>query len=185
MIFGRPGSGKSTFALQLRNQLSLPLYHLDRWFFIENWVERDKVEFLSLQKDFVDQERWIIDGNAMRSLDMRYRRADVAIFFCYPKITCLFRAVQRLFHKNPDIHDRAEGCREAVRWDFVKYLWTFEKRFTPLIEQLQMQYPKTLFFKITHNQEKNDLEKILKDNLSFIDTLVNKPRESRIKDERR
>ena len=121
----------------------------------------------------------------MRFLDMRYRRADVAIFFCYPKITCLFRAVQRFFHKNPDIHDRAEGCREAVQWDFVKYLWTFEKRFTPLIEQLQRQYPKTLFFKITHNQEKNDLEKILKGNLSFIDTLVNKRRESRIKDERR
>lgn len=32
-IFGRPGSGKSTFALQLHKKLNLPLYHLDKYFY--------------------------------------------------------------------------------------------------------------------------------------------------------
>jgi len=30
MIFGRPGSGKSTFALALSQKTGLPLHHLDR-----------------------------------------------------------------------------------------------------------------------------------------------------------
>jgi adenylate kinase family enzyme len=40
-IFGRPGSGKSTFAHKLHLKTGLPLYHLDRYFFVANWVERD------------------------------------------------------------------------------------------------------------------------------------------------
>ena len=32
MIFGRPGSGKSTFAVELALKLNLPLYHLDKYF---------------------------------------------------------------------------------------------------------------------------------------------------------
>lgn len=122
-------------------------------------MKRDKEEFLSIQKGFVDQDQWIIDGNAMSSLDMRYGRAEVALFFCYPKITSLSQTVRRLVHKNPDIQDRAEGCREAVHWNLVTYLWTFEKRFSPLIDRLRNQYPKALFFKITNDQEKNQLWK--------------------------
>jgi adenylate kinase family enzyme len=33
MIFGRPGSGKSTFATWLSRALNLPLHHLDKHFY--------------------------------------------------------------------------------------------------------------------------------------------------------
>jgi adenylate kinase family enzyme len=161
MIFGRPGSGKSTFALNLSQQLSLPLYHLDKWFFVENWRERDKEDFLSIQHDFVSQERWIIDGNAMSSLEMRYARAEVVLFFCYPKFMCLLRVLKRLKSKDPRILDRAPGCPERVRWGLVKYLWGFEKRFTPLIETLHHRYPEKLLFKITNDLQKKELETFL------------------------
>jgi adenylate kinase family enzyme len=49
MIFGRPGSGKSTFALDLQKMLKIPFYHLDKYFFRDNWVERDYDEFLEKQ----------------------------------------------------------------------------------------------------------------------------------------
>lgn len=48
MIFGRPGSGKSTFATWLSQSLDLPLHHLDKHFYIRNWVERDYNEFLQI-----------------------------------------------------------------------------------------------------------------------------------------
>ncbi len=41
MIFGRPGSGKTTFAFQLSQKTGLPLYHIDRHFYIDNWIARD------------------------------------------------------------------------------------------------------------------------------------------------
>lgn len=41
MVFGLPGSGKSTFATKLAQFLNLPIYHLDKHFYVENWIERD------------------------------------------------------------------------------------------------------------------------------------------------
>lgn len=55
MIIGRPGSGKSTFALWLAETLNIRIFHLDKYFFEKNWVERDYQEFLSSQKDMISK----------------------------------------------------------------------------------------------------------------------------------
>lgn len=60
MIFGLPGSGKSTFAFKLHQKTKLPLYHLDTYFYLDNWIERPKEEFLSLQRKLVSKDQWII-----------------------------------------------------------------------------------------------------------------------------
>jgi len=39
MLLGRPGSGKSTYALKLHKRLAIPLHHLDRYFYAQNWKE--------------------------------------------------------------------------------------------------------------------------------------------------
>lgn len=80
MIFGIAGSGKSTFSLTLARILDLPVEHLDRYFFIDNWAERDYDEFLKIQSTLVEKERWIIDGNSTRSLEMRYKRSDHVLY---------------------------------------------------------------------------------------------------------
>jgi adenylate kinase family enzyme len=95
MVFGLPGSGKSTFATQLAQSLNLPIYHLDRHFYVENWVERDYQEFLVIQQSFVEQPRWVVDGNAMKSQEMRFQKADVAIYFHYPVPICLWLILKR------------------------------------------------------------------------------------------
>ncbi|HXF90407.1 MAG TPA: AAA family ATPase, partial [Candidatus Nitrosotenuis sp.] len=89
VIFGRPGCGKSTFALSLHQATGIPLYHLDKYFFTSNWVERDYGEFLAIQQSIIDQDQWIIDGNSIRSLEMRFARADLVLYFNYSKWVCL------------------------------------------------------------------------------------------------
>ncbi len=153
MVFGRPGSGKSTFADLISKKLHLPVYHLDRHFFMENWIERDTNEFLSIQENLVKNDQWIIDGNAIRSLEMRFARADMAIYFNYPKILCLWRVIKRLWSKNPNIKDRADGCYEKIRWVLVKYLWNFEKRIGPSLVQLRNAYPHVVFHQVTNDRE--------------------------------
>ena len=56
MIFGRPGSGKTTFAYELSKKLNLPLYHLDKYFFTANWVQRDYQEFVIKQLEVLNLE---------------------------------------------------------------------------------------------------------------------------------
>ena len=164
MIFGLPGSGKSTFSLKLSRYLHLPLYHLDKYYFMEYWTKRDKSDFLRIQQELVDQNSWIIDGNAIGSLEMRYKRADLVLYMCYPRRICFLRVFKRLFSRDPNIYDRAPNCQEQVEWELLKYLWQFDKRVAPRLKILHETYPMTPFSKIT-----NDLD--LK---NIWDTLIEK-----------
>ena len=157
MIFGRPGSGKSTFALKLHNATKIPLYHLDKYFFVANWAKRDNNEFMQMQHDIVNKDTWIVDGNCTKSLETRYSRADLCLYFNYPKILCLWRMIKRLFHDREHIDDRAEGCPEVVRWQLITYMWTFEKRVQSTIPKLKHKYPKVQFIEIANNQQLQEL----------------------------
>ncbi|STX29206.1 DNA topology modulation protein [Legionella beliardensis] len=148
MIMGRSGSGKSTFAYHLHQQTKLPLYHLDKYFFTDYWVERDYQEFLTIQQALVNQEQWIIDGNSTKSFELRYQRASVCIYFNYPRYRCYWRVFKRLFFKDKRIDDRANNCPEKVSWSLIKYMWGFERRVEVILHQLKRSYPQTQFIEI-------------------------------------
>lgn len=161
-IFGRPGSGKSTVAYKLAEKMKVPLYHLDKYFYVGGWVERDYQEFINIQQCMVNQDAWIIDGNSLKSLEMRYARAQVCLYFNFPRSVCLLRLIKRYFVKNRAIDDRAEGCQEALRWRLIKYMWTYEYRqnyrLLHLINDLKVRYPQVKFIEI---KNADDLEKAL------------------------
>lgn len=161
MIFGRPGSGKSTFSLKIHKDTGIVLHHLDRYFFIEDWIERNHQEFLTIQQSIVENSQWIIDGNCIRSLEMRYSRADICIYFNYPKLLCLWRIFKRLFYKNTEINDRAEGCNERLSWKLIKYIWTFEYRVEHSIKQLREKYPNVIFIEVTNDIDLPEIKRIL------------------------
>lgn len=154
MIFGRPGSGKSTFALNLSQKLNIPVYHLDKIFYVNNWVERNYQEFLNMQQNLATQNNWIIDGNATKSLELRYAQADIVIYFLMPRLTCLWRILKRKLFKDPQIDDRAPNCPERImNLKFLIYTWTFNKRVKKQIMELQSKYPNTKFYKICSNKQ--------------------------------
>mgnify|MGYP003489756636 FL=1 len=161
MIFGRPGSGKTTFAYELSKKLNLPLYHLDKYFFTANWVQRDYQEFLSIQQELVNQEDWIIDGNSLQSLEMRYARTQICIYFNYPRYICLWRLLKRRFFKDPKFNDLAEGCPPNVRWQLIKYTWTFETRLNnrliTQLAELKSKYPEVKFIEVKNDKDKQKL----------------------------
>ncbi len=161
MIFGRPGSGKSTFALKLHELTGLPLYHLDKYFFTSHWVERVPEEFLDIQCSLVAQDSWIIDGNSTKTLEIRYARADLVLYFNYPKWICLYRILKRRFIKDKRIDDRADKFPEIIRPNFITYMWQFEKRVANQLKYLKDKYPTTHFCEIKLGEDLNKLEKRL------------------------
>lgn len=156
MIFGIPGGGKSTFAVKLSQRLGLPLFHLDKYFFIRGWQERDYDEFLNIQRELVEKAEWIIDGNATKSLEMRFSRADVVLYFRFNRLLCLWRIFKRLICKNSHISDRAEGCSENVRLRLIRYLWTFDDRVKKPIEDLRKKYPSVQFYELHNDEDARD-----------------------------
>lgn len=141
MIFGLPGSGKSTWSIRLSDLLEIPVYHLDKYFFVENWNKRNYDEFLRDQQELVSKEAWIIDGNCMRSLELRFARADTALYFRFSRLVCLWRIFKRLFHRDDRIADRAEGCSERVSWELVWYLLNYHRKYQRAIDELRQKYP--------------------------------------------
>src|ERR1700722_14308142 len=141
MIFGKPGAGKSTFALKLHLKLGIALHHLDAYFFTHYWTKRNYEEFMAIQHNLVIQTSWIIDGNCTRSLETRYEKADICIYFNFSRLRCLWGIAKRLLYKDHAIKDRAEYCPEKISWQLISYLWTFEIRVHDAIANLQVKYP--------------------------------------------
>lgn len=153
MLVGRPGSGKSTFALKLHHSTGIPLYHLDKYFYVKDWVERDESDFLKIQRELVGKDEWIIDGNCLKSLGMRVQRATHVIYFNYPRFTCIWRIIKRRFLKSDDIQDRAEGCRERLSWKLLAYSWDFEDRIKAAsLNGLINSSPRIIFFEVRNSK---------------------------------
>lgn len=157
MIFGRPGSGKSYFAQQLHTYTHLPLYHMDNYFFEKNWQEKETLQYLREERDIVQKKKWIIDGNSIHSLEIRYQKAELALYFNFPRWYCLPRVVQR-FLENKTRPDRPANCPEKLSWKFLKYLWQFETRLHSKLIKLKTCYPDVVFFEI---KSKKALQKFL------------------------
>mgnify|MGYP000884104824 CR=1 FL=1 len=55
-IIGSGGAGKSTLAITLAEQMTLPLHHLDRLYWRPNWQRAEPVAWASLHNSFVPKK---------------------------------------------------------------------------------------------------------------------------------
>ncbi|REE94553.1 adenylate kinase family enzyme [Paenibacillus taihuensis] len=129
LIVGSSGSGKSTLAQQLGRIWSLPVIHLDAYYWRPNWVAPQKAEWDQTITQLTMQEQWVIDGNYARTMEKRIERADLIILLDMPRWLCMVRIFKRriMFHKKtrPDMN---EGCQEKIDWAFIKWVWNYPKR---------------------------------------------------------
>lgn len=68
--------------------------------------------------------------------------------------------MKRLFHRNHEIHDRAEGCEERVSWKLVRYMWTFNKRVEDKIKNLRQKYPNVEFIEVKNGKDLLDVSRL-------------------------
>lgn len=103
MIIGSPGAGKSTFARKLRDMTGLPLYYLDMLWHRSDKTNISREEFDRALKEIVERDRWIIDGNYQRTLEVRMERCDTIFLLDYPLEVCLLGAEARIGTKREDM----------------------------------------------------------------------------------
>ena len=128
LIIGCGGAGKSTLARQLGEKTGLPVVHLDQLFWHPGWVESTKDEIDAKIREELSKPHWIMDGNYNRTLPLRLESCDTVIYLDYSRWVCLWGFFQRLLtRKGTARPDLPEGCPEKLEWDFVKYIWNFNK----------------------------------------------------------
>lgn len=159
-IIGLPGSGKSTFAIQLGKKLNIPVHHLDKHLF-DGKKKKDKAEFLLVKEALIKEDAWVIEGCSLSTLEMRFARADTVIYFHFPRLLCLWRIFKRVF--TFDAYLSETGCLKGVNWTLIKYIWSFDKDKREGIEELRKRYPKVNFIVFHCSKEMvNYLEELKK-----------------------
>ena len=139
VLIGSGGSGKSTLARELGRILSIEVYHLDAIFWKPGWISTPKYEQKAVQEELVSHTSWIIDGNYGGTIDIRLQAADTIIFIDLPRWICMIRVLKRRFqYRNKKRMDMAEGCKERVSLEFLKWVWEYPDKQKPkILEKLK------------------------------------------------
>lgn len=149
-VIGLPGSGKSTFAGVLGEKLNLPVHHLDRHMF-DGRRKIDHEEFLVVKEDLVAGEKWIIEGCSLKTLELRFLRADLVIYMQFSRLLCLWRLLKRVFVYDEKMDE--SGCLRGINWTLIKYMWNFDRDKREGIENLRVKYPTVKFLIFKKPQE--------------------------------
>ena len=82
------------------------------------------------------ERAWIIDGNYSGTMDIRLKEADTIIFLDYSRWMNIYGIVKRrIVYRKCSRPDMTEGCKEKLDWEFVKWVWNFEKEKAPLLRE--------------------------------------------------
>ncbi len=136
VVIGSCGAGKSTFSRRLHSITGLELIHLDKCYWRPNWTETSRDEWREKVGELVKGVSWIIDGNFGDTMEMRIAACDTVIFLDIPRRICLWRVLKRIaLYKKNGRPDMADGCEERFDWEFIKYVWRFQKDKIPTLKQ--------------------------------------------------
>ena len=128
IIIGCGGAGKSTLARKLGDRTGIPVVHLDRLFWKPGWVERTPEEFDPIVQGELEKDAWIMDGNFNRTMPQRIARCDTVIYLDFSRVTCLLGVVKRVLTTYGKVRpDMGEGCPERVDFEFLKWVWNYNK----------------------------------------------------------
>lgn len=128
LIIGCSGSGKTTLSRKLGEKLNIPVVHLDRIWWTGNWENITREEFDARLEEEMAKPKWIMDGNYSRTIPQRLQRCDTIIYLDFDRWTCLWgmfkRVITNLGRTRPDM---GGNCRERFDWQFIKWIWNFNK----------------------------------------------------------
>lgn len=152
IIIGSPGSGKSTFARKLRDITNLPLYYLDMLWHKKDRTNISREEFDEKLEKILKKDKWIIDGNYQRTIEMRLKECDTVFLMDYPLEVCLSGAEERVGKKREDL----PWIEEKVDEEFKQIIVDFSKNKLPQIYKLLEKYQKNKNIVIFKSREKAD-----------------------------
>lgn len=123
MVFGKPGSGKSTLSKALAESIGVNLYQLDSIEFKKNGNKVDRVLYDEKHDGILSLDSWIIDGfGPIDSFYQRLSLADTLIYIELPYIISYWLVTKRflkgLFAKPlgwPDGSSVLKGTLESYK----------------------------------------------------------------------
>lgn len=165
VVIGSPGAGKSTFSKQLSKIIDIPLYHLDRVYWLPNFTDPNPDDWEKKHNEIIKKDKWIIDGNYYSTMKQRLERATIVYFLDYSRYLCVKSALRRMKeYENGKRDDITTGCVETYDREFLQWIWDFPVKYRPEIIKELAEHPniEIISFK-TRDEANRYLEKLKKE----------------------
>lgn len=133
VIIGAGGAGKTVLANRLGDLLGLPVTHLDALRYTSTWQVVPEDDFVAAQRAVIATDRWIMDGNALASMPIRFAAADTIIFLDLPARVCLSGVLRRRWRYRGGQHP--DGVHDRITWWFLTYIVRFRARTRPAVRR--------------------------------------------------
>ena len=97
MVFGKPGSGKSTLSKSLAAATGIKLHQLDSIVYKSNGEMVERKTYDRQHEDILSSNSWIIDGfGPVDSFNLRLEAADTLIYIDLPYVISYWFVTKRL-----------------------------------------------------------------------------------------
>lgn len=152
IVIGCPGAGKSTFSRKLRDAEGLPLHYLDMLWHKPDCSNISREEFDMRLDEIVRTDRWIIDGNYLRTLEARIIACDTVFLLDFPLEVCLRGAESRVGKVREDL----PWIETELDEEFRQWIIDFSEMQLPQINSLLKKYRKYKKIYIFRSREEAD-----------------------------
>ena len=163
-VVGTSCSGKTTFAGKLARILRVKHVELDAIYWLPDWVERPKDEFLNLVEKAAADTAGVVDGNYSRARDIVWAHATAIVWLNYSFPRTFYRALNRTTRRALTGEEMWSGNRETFGKAFLSrdsiLLWVltsyFEKRrrYSKLLHEDNLSEKEIFIFR--HPKEAED-----------------------------
>ena len=136
IVIGSPGAGKSTFARRLRDASQIPLYYLDMIWHLPDRTNVSREEFDMQLQEILAKDRWIIDGNYLRTTEARIAACDTIFLLDYPVELCLGGVEERIGKPRTDM----PWVETEFDEEFRQWILDFPEEQLPKIYELLEKY---------------------------------------------
>jgi adenylate kinase family enzyme len=115
VVQGTSGSGKTTVSKALATVLGVECLELDGLYQQPDWTPLEVEEFRSRVAAFVEQQRWVVDGNYSHVRDILWPKATLVLIIDLPKRVVTTRVIKRTFLRIVRREELWNGNRESWR----------------------------------------------------------------------
>lgn len=145
LVLGCPGSGKSTFALRLRDITGLPLIHLDTIWWRPDRTHITRDEFDERLRQIIGGDEWIIEGDYSRTYEVRISACDTVFFLDVDEEDCLRGIEARRGKPRPDL----PWIEDEPDPELIADVRQYREKKRPLLLSLLEKHPEKQLFLFT------------------------------------